>query len=245
MWFFQLKIDGTIIRTDAGAARIFGFDRPQEIIGLNAEQFIHISNYSVLDMSIPGILQRVLDERPIFNLSGYFVGNSKKTRFPASFTFSLSQNKLYPVFNCIGVPASEAIKNSSQVCEELLSLVIMIDKSVSAHQDRVASLTSRIGESISMKAANQAILARAARLHDIGKLFVPGDIIQKPSSLSQTGAFHASACRVCQRFFGGLSGPGRGSVTHISPSRAMEWRRLPVWHKRGQHSSGSQDHRHF
>ncbi len=58
------------------------------------------------------------------------------------------------------------------------------DVSTEEHTRRVALLAARVGEELKLSATARRHLAVGGLLHDIGKLSVPLDILQKPSSLT-------------------------------------------------------------
>jgi diguanylate cyclase (GGDEF)-like protein len=51
------------------------------------------------------------------------------------------------------------------------------------HSERVASLVHRLAEAAGWKPARVAQLAEAARIHDVGKICVPDEVLLKPASL--------------------------------------------------------------
>lgn len=66
----------------------------------------------------------------------------------------------------------------------LSSIIEIRDLYTSGHQKRVAELSSRIGERMGLDDDSIRLLRIAGLLHDIGKISVPGDILNKPGKLS-------------------------------------------------------------
>lgn len=54
-----------------------------------------------------------------------------------------------------------------------------------AHMDRVGAMSALIAESYGLSHLDAEAIGQAARLHDLGKVFVPQAILQKPSGLTE------------------------------------------------------------
>ena len=54
---------------------------------------------------------------------------------------------------------------------------------LSVHAEGVAGLARRMGKRLNLDSEDLDVLWRAAELHDIGKLAIPGDILNKPGPL--------------------------------------------------------------
>ena len=63
-------------------------------------------------------------------------------------------------------------------------MVEMKDPFTAGHQMRVAQLASAMGEKMNLSDQQLAILNTAATIHDIGKIYVPSDILSKPGKLN-------------------------------------------------------------
>ena len=66
----------------------------------------------------------------------------------------------------------------------LLRRLASCDTSTEEHTRRVALLAARVGDELKLSAASRRHLAVGGLLHDIGKLSVPLDILQKPAGLT-------------------------------------------------------------
>jgi len=75
-------------------------------------------------------------------------------------------------------------KTFEQTVESLASIAEMRDPYTAGHQVRVASLACRIASEIGMPAEQIGAIRTAAMLHDIGKIIVPSEILNKPGRLS-------------------------------------------------------------
>jgi PAS domain S-box-containing protein/putative nucleotidyltransferase with HDIG domain len=77
-------------------------------------------------------------------------------------------------------------KTFEQTVESLASIAEMRDPYTAGHQVRVASLGCRIASEIGMSTEQIGAIRTAAMLHDIGKIIVPSEILNKPGRLSVT-----------------------------------------------------------
>jgi putative nucleotidyltransferase with HDIG domain len=59
------------------------------------------------------------------------------------------------------------------------------DPFTAKHQHRVAALSESIGNQLGLSQARVEILRLAAIMHDIGKIYVPAEIISKPGALNE------------------------------------------------------------
>ena len=77
-------------------------------------------------------------------------------------------------------------RNSSrdQTRDVLMSIIHARHPSMRAHAGTVAELCLRVGRRLEMSAEELDVLARAAELHDIGKVAIPDTILAKPGPLS-------------------------------------------------------------
>jgi len=74
----------------------------------------------------------------------------------------------------------------NQTIEMTARVTEMRDPYTSAHQERVAELALAIADAMNLPETHRKGLRIAALLHDVGKLSVPADILNKPSRLSET-----------------------------------------------------------
>ncbi len=77
------------------------------------------------------------------------------------------------------------LKTAFEETVNTLSSVIEIrDLYTSGHQKKVAELSSKIGEKMGLSGNSVELLRIAGLLHDIGKISIPGDILNKPGKLT-------------------------------------------------------------
>jgi len=72
----------------------------------------------------------------------------------------------------------------TQALDALLALQNLIDDYTPLHEDRVATLALQIGRRLQLEAPRLEALYMAARVHDIGKVDIPLEILNKPGKLS-------------------------------------------------------------
>ena len=78
----------------------------------------------------------------------------------------------------------------------MLQLLGNLDPDLKGHGDRVGTYARRIGEALGLAGGLVVQLELGARLHDIGKLFVPAFLVHKGA------AFNAEEYRIMQRHAG-------------------------------------------
>jgi PAS domain S-box-containing protein/putative nucleotidyltransferase with HDIG domain len=77
-------------------------------------------------------------------------------------------------------------KTVSGSIEAIARIVEMRDPYTSGHQRRVALLAGAIAEEMGLPADQVNCIAMASKIHDIGKVYVPIEILSKPGNLNET-----------------------------------------------------------
>jgi putative nucleotidyltransferase with HDIG domain len=85
--------------------------------------------------------------------------------------------------NAAEIVASEQAYLGPRV-NALLGRLASCDTSTEEHTRRVALLAAKVGDELKLSAASRRHLAVGGLLHDIGKLAVPPEILQKPAALT-------------------------------------------------------------
>ena len=80
--------------------------------------------------------------------------------------------------------AHEKSRSGTRALEVLLTTIDDYDTYTGGHSDRVASLSEHIARLLGLSFATMELVKRAAFVHDIGKIFIPDSIVQKPGSLT-------------------------------------------------------------
>jgi HD-GYP domain-containing protein (c-di-GMP phosphodiesterase class II) len=68
----------------------------------------------------------------------------------------------------------------------LLAAIEQVDEDTARHSDQVSRLALRVGRTLGVAGVDLVELELAARLHDIGKIRVPREILHKPAALTPT-----------------------------------------------------------
>ncbi len=76
-------------------------------------------------------------------------------------------------------------KNLKDAVSTLAKIVEMRDPYTAGHQRRVASLATAIAQELSLSAEQIDQVQMAAIVHDIGKIYIPSDILSKPARLTE------------------------------------------------------------
>lgn len=79
---------------------------------------------------------------------------------------------------------NELKKTLKEIIEAFSRLVELRDPHVAGHQERVAKLAYEIGKRLKLKEDDLEELKIAGLLHDIGKIIIPGEILNKPGKLN-------------------------------------------------------------
>lgn len=82
---------------------------------------------------------------------------------------------------------ANTIQNNSffQVIEGFARVIDAKDEDTRGHSDRVAQYTKDLAESIKLSPYKVPKLVQIAKLHDVGKIFIPDQILLKPGPLTQ------------------------------------------------------------
>lgn len=83
------------------------------------------------------------------------------------------------------------IKHLNDELEDMESIVVTLARAIEAkdlytrgHSERVAKYAEELAKYLGISISDQILLRRSGFLHDIGKIGVPGNILNKPDSLS-------------------------------------------------------------
>lgn len=93
------------------------------------------------------------------------------------------------VYRSIREPIDSLYNRISKTQEELIAIMSetteIKDQYTAGHQKRVAILADEIARKMHLSQDDLNVLSFASRLHDIGKLFIPADILNKPGRLNE------------------------------------------------------------
>ncbi|RAO97256.1 hypothetical protein M388_10880 [Mesotoga sp. Brook.08.YT.4.2.5.4.] len=93
------------------------------------------------------------------------------------------------VYRSIREPIDSLYNRISKTQEELIAIMSetteIKDPYTAGHQKRVAILAEEIARKMRLSQDDRNVLSFASRLHDIGKLSIPADILNKPGKLNE------------------------------------------------------------
>ena len=100
---------------------------------------------------------------------------------------------------------------AAEVLIELVAALSQHDHITRGHADRVRAYCNMIGDELNLRAEDLEMLTWAGLLHDVGKLFVPKEILNKPGQLTddeyvvikQHAALGAGLCEPLRGWLGG------------------------------------------
>lgn len=106
---------------------------------------------------------------------------------------NFEEDELYLLFS-LAIQTAVAIQNSqlnkdieSTYFETISALALAVDAKDQysrGHLDRVSEYTVKLGEKMGLEAADIKTLRDAARLHDLGKIGIPDEVLCKPGALT-------------------------------------------------------------
>ncbi|MGQ9622417.1 MAG: HD domain-containing phosphohydrolase [Candidatus Caldatribacteriaceae bacterium] len=189
---YRSSFSGTILDVNFALAKIMGFESSEEIIGKNALDFY-------LNPEDRKVWQGILQKRGVNQFRCWL-----KRRDGSTFWASLSiqgvydskGDFLYYEGSMEDVTRQVTYEEQLQIAlgklesdfEELVAafsrLVEVKDAYVAGHQQRVALLARAIARLIGFLEERVQQVYVAGLLHDVGKITIPGDILNKPSHLT-------------------------------------------------------------
>jgi PAS domain S-box-containing protein/putative nucleotidyltransferase with HDIG domain len=189
-----MDLNGNIIMYNKQALQIFGFDGTEDLKGRNIMDFVapeyyeeSIRNAEKLRKSEVirnwEVVSHKKDERPFWvdiSTSMLFDEEGEPQSIMAVFRDingrKLTEEKLEKSYEDLKKTIDDAVIAMSRVVE-------MKDPYTAGHQMRVALLATAIAREMKMSEEQVECLNIAATVHDIGKIYVPSDILSKPGKL--------------------------------------------------------------
>jgi PAS domain-containing protein len=107
---------------------------------------------------------------------------SKKHRVLRIYAFDITERKRAE--NALQESHARLVNNLEQIEASLASIAVMRDPYTAGHQVRVASLACAIAAEIGTPVERIGAIRTAAMLHDIGKIFVPQEMLNRPVTRS-------------------------------------------------------------
>ena len=133
---------------------------------------------------VDGVTRRLLPLAALFKLSLVF-----PDRAPARFRTALRTGTVRELRGTVADVKRRGISDdTSAAAEELLELIAALsahDRLTRGHAERVRAYSRMIGEELHLPDDELNKLQWAGLLHDVGKLFVPTEILNKPGKLTE------------------------------------------------------------
>jgi len=190
-----MDLNGTILMHNKQALEVFGFELTEDLTGTNIMDLVAPVNYKE-------ILSNVEKLQKAETIRNWELTSCKKDGSP--FYLELSSSMLFDeegkpesimtVFKditerrLIEEKLEESYENLKKTIDDAIvamsRMVEMKDPFTAGHQVRVALLATAIAREMKMPEEQVAYLNTAAIIHDIGKIYVPSDILSKPGKLN-------------------------------------------------------------
>ena len=162
--------------------------------------FAEVLSTSPEDLTLRGDVATELFRRGVINISarhGVLPAESREARDPADIyedALELVEEAMRAVQSGLSIPVPEI---RAVVADSLHSLIAddsallalagirSYDRYLSEHSVNVCILSMVLGRDLGLDAASTLELGLSAMLHDVGKVFIPGEIVKKPGKLTE------------------------------------------------------------
>jgi PAS domain S-box-containing protein/putative nucleotidyltransferase with HDIG domain len=179
--------DDNIIDLNPAAQNIFGCNA-SKIIGTPVTALLKRWNEQFLDNSHMPLADGEIS-----------VGDDEKTRYydlrisPLKNHKGMLTGRLIVLRDITDLKNAERLKNELNALQGVMSkfiqavalIIEMKDPYTAGHERRVAKLAKAIAEKMNLEPEKIEIIHIAATLHDIGKIYIPAEILSKPGQLSK------------------------------------------------------------
>jgi PAS domain S-box-containing protein len=182
-----------VIRCNASLKRIFGY-RPDEIVGRRTEQLFRISPDPAGDSpESSGKMQQ--GDFSVVTATGRNRNSHEIPLEVVTGKLTSGQGAVLLLRDISERVAAEAqLRNSYRKLQTLLEETVNIlamavemrDPYTAGHQRRVAALACVIADELKLSPRRKDGLRLASIVHDVGKLYVPAEILSKPGTLTET-----------------------------------------------------------
>ncbi|MGA2368000.1 MAG: PAS domain S-box protein [Dehalococcoidia bacterium] len=191
-----LDLNGNIIMHNKQVLAVFGVDMSEDLRGKN-----------IIDMAIPEHREDMLKKSELITKTGDIrnleLQSYKQNGQPFYMEFSSSiildggkkPESVIVVFKDITSRKSAEVeleksyhklrKTLNDAINTLVKVVEMRDPYTAGHQQRVAALAIAIAKQLQFDEQHIEELRMAAVIHDIGKIYVPADMLSKPGKLTE------------------------------------------------------------
>lgn len=191
----RLNVDGDMLYVSPASHTILGYS-PDELIGQSSLKIVHPEDTDIVKTMLNGnsaattftITYRAkrkngeyiwleTSARAIFDSAG------KKTEIQAASRDITERKNNEKALQDAHSSLQEAYERTIEGWVRALDLR---DRETEGHTQRVTELTLRVAKTLGFSEAEIAHIRRGALLHDMGKMAIPDDILQKPGPLTES-----------------------------------------------------------
>ena len=202
--FLPLSVESIALDSDTRPAwnqKSFVFPFPDIDAGLTITTDLNIQSYVFQSVALPAfffvlgsLMLYLMFKREIKRINPFLentrialgdIGQGQPPVLPASEVeeANLLYGSLHSLFRQLQEKDTQVKQSHLEMIQLLNAAIGTNDAYTNGHSQRVESIASSFGKSINY--FDQDSLAVAARLHDIGKLGIPTDILNKPGKLNE------------------------------------------------------------
>jgi PAS domain S-box-containing protein/putative nucleotidyltransferase with HDIG domain len=183
-------LEGNVKEANDAALRMHGYDDPNDILGRSALLFISPSEHA---QALEG-MARTMEEGKSGTLEYTFLRRDG-TAFPGELSATLLKDSDGKARGLVAITKDiterkesvEKIRKAMEgAVQALAATVEMRDPYTAGHQRRVADLARAMAEEMGLGEERVVCVHLAARIHDIGKIYVPAEILSKPARLNKS-----------------------------------------------------------
>jgi PAS domain S-box-containing protein/putative nucleotidyltransferase with HDIG domain len=200
VWLMDMNVKLTYF--SPSVVKLRGFT-PRELIELPIEQHVTPNSFKLVTEVILQEIARVeadVNYNPVLTLDLEYTCKDGTTVWTEN-KFSVIRDENGKAISILGearditqrkldeeklVKSYEATKKAlDDAINTMVKIVELRDPYTAGHQQKVADLATAIGGEMKLEDARIEQLRTAALIHDIGKMYVPSDILSKPGKLSE------------------------------------------------------------
>lgn len=191
----RTDLRGDIVFANKVGVRLSGFGSMEEFVGLNIMSFVAPEDLAKTAEAWKAMFEKRLPPHEIglvfqdraavkFEVDGAVLRNPEGTPYGVVFVCrDITERKLAEEKLRKGLDKLRTTLKAS--IDSLASAIEMRDPYTAGHQERVTRLARAIGQEMGLDGERLEAIEIAGVIHDIGKLYVPAEILSKPTKLTE------------------------------------------------------------